>query len=231
MSGQQVDIIFRGTPYEFSGFAQGFMAEIPRQYRDGTLGISCYTLETRDREENISPIPKAKFTSPSTLPKLFEIEERKDQARKRVVAEQQMVTPNQHSSFVYLRFGLYPHNTNFATFTPDWGWITAQILPNDKSKLIFTYNTQDAFLVSIGKSAYDKLEREGWIYTSAIAQQDDLLNKVPKGWLREAIPLWQQGYTAPQIGERFGKAARTVTNRMSDLRKILGEEFIPRHRK
>lgn len=49
-------------------------------------------------------------------------------------------------------------------------------------------------------------------------------------WHREMIMMWQNGYTAPEIAQKFNKKPRTVTNRISDYRAKLGEGIVPRRR-
>jgi hypothetical protein len=53
-----------------------------------------------------------------------------------------------------------------------------------------------------------------------------------KGGHREAVKLWRAGYTAPEIELRIGSrpAAKTIHNRISDLRKIYGSEIVPYRR-
>lgn len=55
----------------------------------------------------------------------------------------------------------------------------------------------------------------------------DPCNVIPQGWRREAAILWRQGYSAPEIGEKLGYDAKTVANRLSELRQVYGEEIVP----
>jgi hypothetical protein len=50
---------------------------------------------------------------------------------------------------------------------------------------------------------------------------------IPEGWQREAVCLWRRGYSAPEIGQRLGYGAKTVGNRLSELRQAHGEEIVP----
>ena len=51
------------------------------------------------------------------------------------------------------------------------------------------------------------------------------------GYDRQVIELLHAGYTSAEIGQRVGKAAHTVENRITELRKTYGEEIVPRRRR
>ena len=55
----------------------------------------------------------------------------------------------------------------------------------------------------------------------------DPCDVIPEGWQRQAVKLWRQGYSAPEIGERLNYDAKTVSNRLSELRQAYGEEIVP----
>ncbi len=44
---------------------------------------------------------------------------------------------------------------------------------------------------------------------------------------QELLRLWTNGLTAKEIGIRTGKTGKTVSNRLSVLRGMYGEELIP----
>jgi hypothetical protein len=51
------------------------------------------------------------------------------------------------------------------------------------------------------------------------------------GWNRRAVELWQAGYKAGEIAAKIGNlTAKTVYNRLSDLRGIYGTEVVPERR-
>lgn len=53
-------------------------------------------------------------------------------------------------------------------------------------------------------------------------------NEIPDlKWDRQALQLWWKGYDAPQISARLHVSAKTVRNRLSELRKIYSEEIVP----
>lgn len=47
-------------------------------------------------------------------------------------------------------------------------------------------------------------------------------------WDRDALRLWWSGYTNIEIGKSISVTPRRVTNRLSDLRKLFGEEIVPK---
>lgn len=47
------------------------------------------------------------------------------------------------------------------------------------------------------------------------------------GWDRDALDLWWQGLTVPEIAARLHLGEKTVRNRLTALRKIHGEEIVP----
>jgi hypothetical protein len=46
-------------------------------------------------------------------------------------------------------------------------------------------------------------------------------------WHREALKLWWEGNTVPEIANRLFLAEKTVRNRLSELRKTHGEDIVP----
>jgi hypothetical protein len=51
------------------------------------------------------------------------------------------------------------------------------------------------------------------------------------GWNRRAVELWHTGYKAGEIAAMIGNlTAKTVYNRLSDLRRIYGTEVVPERR-
>jgi hypothetical protein len=51
------------------------------------------------------------------------------------------------------------------------------------------------------------------------------------GWNRKAVELWHAGYKAGEIAAKIGNlTAKTVYNRLSDLRRIYGTDVVPERR-
>ncbi len=58
--------------------------------------------------------------------------------------------------------------------------------------------------------------------------EETLLAKIPdRLWYREAVRLWREGFTAPDIGKQVKRSRRTVTNKLSELRRNFGEDVVP----
>jgi DNA-binding CsgD family transcriptional regulator len=52
--------------------------------------------------------------------------------------------------------------------------------------------------------------------------------KIPDHYAdRQIVELWHKGFTNSEIGDKVGLAPRTVTNRLSKLRKEYGEDIVP----
>ena len=50
-------------------------------------------------------------------------------------------------------------------------------------------------------------------------------------WDRQALRLWWDGLTCPEIGRRLSQAPKTVRNRLTMLRKEYGTEIVPTNRR
>jgi hypothetical protein len=57
-------------------------------------------------------------------------------------------------------------------------------------------------------------------------ERDTSLN----GDTQELLRLWTTGLTAKEIGQRTGKTEKTILNRLTVLRKVYGEERVPRRK-
>lgn len=67
-----------------------------------------------------------------------------------------------------------------------------------------------------------------------ILSQDILereLKKIPSEKWRGAVIMWRSGMSAPEIGAKINRTARTVTNKMTIIRNVLGEKIVPYHKK
>jgi len=71
----------------------------------------------------------------------------------------------------------------------------------------------------------------GAVRAEATEQQDiDPWTKISDhGWDRLAVQLLHEGYTSPEIARKTGKeiTAKTVDNRLSQLRALYGTEIVP----
>ena len=47
------------------------------------------------------------------------------------------------------------------------------------------------------------------------------------GWDRQALDLWWQGLTVPEIANRLHMGEKTVRNRLTTMRKVYGEKIVP----
>ena len=47
------------------------------------------------------------------------------------------------------------------------------------------------------------------------------------GWDRQALDLWWQGLTVPEIASRLHMGEKTVRNRLTTMRKVYGEKIVP----
>jgi hypothetical protein len=50
-------------------------------------------------------------------------------------------------------------------------------------------------------------------------------------WDRQALRLWWEGLTCPEIGRRLSQAPKTVRNRLTLLRKEYGTDVVPTNRR
>jgi hypothetical protein len=50
-------------------------------------------------------------------------------------------------------------------------------------------------------------------------------------WERQALRLWWEGLTCPEIGRRLSQAPKTVRNRLTLLRKEYGTDVVPTNRR
>jgi DNA-binding NarL/FixJ family response regulator len=57
-----------------------------------------------------------------------------------------------------------------------------------------------------------------------------IVNKVLRGDQQELLRLWQSGLTAKEIALRTSKTEKTILNQVTLLRKLHGEELVPRRR-
>ncbi len=56
------------------------------------------------------------------------------------------------------------------------------------------------------------------------------LAEIPSEKWRKAVMLWREGKTAPEIAGIINREARTVTNKMTELRRQLTTKIIPYHK-
>lgn len=76
------------------------------------------------------------------------------------------------------------------------------------------------------------MDRYGFVESETKPAEKGVGNKpwerIPNvGYDREMVRLWHYGYQAPEIGRQLGKAGKTITNRLCELRRIHGTEIIP----
>ena len=53
---------------------------------------------------------------------------------------------------------------------------------------------------------------------------------IPEAQSRRIVELWTAGESGPEIGLKLGYTAKTIQNRISDLRKMFGCRVVPYHR-
>lgn len=56
------------------------------------------------------------------------------------------------------------------------------------------------------------------------------LEKISSEKWRKAVMLWREGKTAPEIGKIIDRDAKTVANKITMLRKKLGDKVVPYHK-
>jgi hypothetical protein len=62
--------------------------------------------------------------------------------------------------------------------------------------------------------------------------EDDPWELIPDHlWDRQALRLWWEGLTCPEIGRRLSQAPKTVRNRLTLLRKAYGTDVVPTNRR
>ena len=168
MSSTRHTILFDGTPYEFYGFVKGLEIETYLGLGNEKITLSCFTIASKDHEENISSIPIPQI--PYRIGNIFGV--KPDQARKQTVARPTEVTPDSTSSIVYLKF--------FSNL-PDSkvGWITAQIVPGKRSKLILNFDYEHPVFKNFWDILLNKLNSEGWISKGDEKQHKENVQELP----------------------------------------------------
>ena len=85
--------------------------------------------------------------------------------------------------------------------------------------VIIAQEIKDTYLGEYGKSDQKEASLEPW-------------EKIPNtGWDREVVRLWHEQLSAGQIGNKLGREAQTIRNRIAQLRGLYGEEIVPYRRK
>ena len=85
----------------------------------------------------------------------------------------------------------------------------------------------DDFLVIVDRIT-GKLENK---VHSERDDKNEPLDKIPNvGWYREAVKLWREGKTSGEIAAKIGKNEQTVRNKIAELRKLYGDNIVPKRR-
>jgi len=50
------------------------------------------------------------------------------------------------------------------------------------------------------------------------------------GWYRDALRLWHERLTTAEIARKLGKSEQTIRNKIAELRKLYGEDIVPKRR-
>jgi len=67
--------------------------------------------------------------------------------------------------------------------------------------------------------------------SATVDNQVNVWERIPNvGWYREAIKLWHERKTTAEIAQIIGRREQTVRNKIAELRKIYGEEVVPKRR-
>lgn len=111
---------------------------------------ACFTKVSKDREEE----PAEDFTS-GILARRFV-----PKTLKRVVSTDVEVTPDANSSIVYLRIW---GSLQTDLLKRRYGWVTAQKMPDNRSKLIVNIDTSLPLYKNFWDIFYSKLQSEGWL--------------------------------------------------------------------
>ena len=85
----------------------------------------------------------------------------------------------------------------------------------------------DDFIVIVGRIT-ETLENK---VRSEHDDKNEPLDKIPNvGWYREAVKLWRGGKTSGEIAGIIGKREQTVRNKIAELRKLYGDNIVPKRR-
>lgn len=111
--------------------------------------------------------------------------------------------------------------------TPSVAEFTFRPLPDGRWEAVIKYHEAlEPWIEALRRDAAD-----GWIEPKAPPIEEiDLLERIPAGTSREIVRLWRQGLTAPEIGYRLNREAKTITNRIIDLRQAHGADVVPRRK-
>lgn len=120
--------------------------------------------------------------------------------------------------------------------------LSASLLVDDTIRLVLEGEERHLMaLTRLSNRLWMELEKEGYIKAPTVTDQVPKARPAPVkpweaipnvGWNRRAVELWHAGYTAAEIAQKVDRdlTPKTVSNVISQLRRIYGTEVVPERR-
>lgn len=110
--------------------------------------------------------------------------------------------------------------------------ILSRLIPSKRTKITLVDFDVDETSLGIWEQLCDHAEK--YEYLEGYDAQEVLFQpwrKIPDiGWDRQALKLWWEDLTSREIGHKLRRKPQTILNKISDLRRLHGEELVPKRR-